>query len=328
MAQNASKNKSKYQLDLLDEKRAFVVVALTDKLSLPGKLVALNALAHYNSKRGYSWPSIPIVAEESGYSPASTKSISPGFNEIEKVGAFNVVRNPASKGSKKSSTYRCRPIMPWFRDEYERLRQIGKIEEDADPFADIRSDNDNDMRQGSQPGQGERQGSQPRHKGSTTRSDGVINPVTQGYKPEEENRTNRTDRNEQTQADFSAPRWEGPVHGDVDGGGDEARAGQDAQGRRVAGWPNDWMDTFWEACPKQEGRPATYRLLDKIRKKGQVSFDDILGGMKAYARTVKGKEDQFIKKPANFIREEMWNDAASFKPHKPAKPKMMRNMAI
>jgi hypothetical protein len=200
----AEKN-SKFQLNLLEEKQAFVVISLTDRLSLAGKLVASNALAHYNSERGYSWASIPVVAKESGYSPTSTKSISPGFDEIEKVGAFKVIRNPPSKGSKKSSTHRCCPIMSWFRDEYERLRRAGKIERNDDPFADIRSDNDNDERQdsepgqkqGAQPGQDQRQGPQPDQTGSTTRSDRANNPVRQGYKPDEENREKRTDRNEQ-----------------------------------------------------------------------------------------------------------------------------------
>ncbi|WP_065752998.1 hypothetical protein [Bradyrhizobium paxllaeri] len=83
---------------------------------------------------------------------------------------------------------------------------------------------------------------------------------------------------------------------------------------RAARWPHDWMDRFWESCLKQEGKTATHKLLDEIRRKGQVSFDDILHGMKAYALSVKGEDEKYIKKPANFIKEEMWKDAASFKP--------------
>jgi hypothetical protein len=97
--------KPKYQLDLLDEKRAFVVIALTDRLEQPGKLVAMNALARYNSECGYSWASVPVIAVETGYSATSTKTINAGLNEVEKVGAFMIVRTKGG-GAKNPSCHR------------------------------------------------------------------------------------------------------------------------------------------------------------------------------------------------------------------------------
>lgn len=156
--------KPKYQLDLLDEKRAFVVVALTPKLSQPGKLVAMNALAHYNSEEGYSWASVPVMAIESGYSAASTKTINAGLNEVEKVGAFKILR---SKGGGTTNTHRICPIISWFRAEYDRLRASGRIANDNDEFANVRSES---VQSGSEPGSGdEREANRvqdPRQSGS------------------------------------------------------------------------------------------------------------------------------------------------------------------
>lgn len=298
MTQNS--RKPKHQLDLLDEKRAFVVIALTDRLSLPGKLVALNALAHYNSERGYSWASIPVVAEESGYSPASTKSISPGFDEIEKVGAFRVVRNPPRKGSKKSSTHRCCPVMPWFRQEYERLRQAGKIESDDDPFADIRSDNDNALRQGSQPG---REGSQPDQTEPATLSDGANDPVRRGYKPDEENRLRGTDRNEQIQTKHDhAGADRGPVGGDVDGDGGAVSRSTPPGGV----WADDMIGKFQSNYPKGGDRSKIAEALEEIRREGRTDYRDILRGANNYRGENVGVEPRFLKSPENFLKGRLW----------------------
>jgi len=200
MSKNPEKIKSRYQLDLLDEKRAFVVIALTDKLKQPaGKLVAMNALAHYNSKHGYSWVSVPKIAVESGYSAASTKTINAGLKEIEEVGAFKIVR---TKGGAKN-THRICPVMSWFKSEYDLIRQSGKIANDNDDFADVRTGDDNP---GSQPGLDDHEeetrahdhgnpGSQPGQPGFKTRLTRVQNPTK---RTEETNREKRTNLNEQT----------------------------------------------------------------------------------------------------------------------------------
>lgn len=190
--------KPKYQLDLLDEKRAFVVIALTDRLNQSGKLVAMNALAHYNSERGYSWASVPVIAAESGYSVTSTKTINAGLNEVEEVGAFKIVR---TKGGGAKNTHRICPIIPWFRAEYDRLRETGRIEYDNDEFADVRSEA---FQSGSEPRaedntEGRRvqdcgqSGSKPGSVGSKTLVSRVQDPTNRTDETNREKRTNLND---------------------------------------------------------------------------------------------------------------------------------------
>ncbi len=291
LPQKPAQNKNQYQLDLLDEKRAYVVIALTDKLSLAGKLVALNALAHYNSERGYSWASIPVVAKESGYSPTSTKSISPGFDEIEEVGAFRVVRAPPRKGSRKSSTNRCCPIMPWFRDEYERLRQAGKFEQDNDPFLDIRSDNGSD----------ERQGSQPAQIGSETRSDRVQDPVRQGPQPDEENRRKGTDRTEQAQTNEAGCGE--PVDADVSDHPQPKPVNDNDPEAKVEPWS---AGKFLEYYPKGGNLSKISNALEEIRREGKTEFKDILRGASNYKKQAAGTEFRFVTLPENFLKERLW----------------------
>jgi hypothetical protein len=297
MAQTDQKNKSKHQLDLLEEKRAYVVIALTDRLSHAGMLVALNALAHYNSERGYSWASIPVVAKESGYSPHSTKSISPGFSEIEKVGAFRVVRTPASKGGKKSSTYRCCPIMPWFRDEYERLLRAGKIEDDSDPFADLRSNNDN-LRQGESPGVSDES---PGYTGQIARSDRANNPVTQGKSPEEENRLKGTDLTEQKEQEKDA------------GGADGSQDGSSS----IEPWPADGFEKFWEYNPNKINRKVALDEFNKIERAGKIEWRDIMAGLREY-KTNKPEHVAWLS-PVTFLRDERWKDKPAKLQPKPSR---------
>jgi hypothetical protein len=190
--------------------------------------------------------------------------------------------------------------MPWFRDEYERLRQAGKIEEDNDPFADIRSDNDNDLRQGSQPGHDQIQGSEPDQTGSTTRSDRANNPVRQGYKPDEENRRKRTDRNEQTQTDSSASR-RGPAGGSNVGGDAQHQQGANDNAKQ-ADLSEDWRDQFWDAAPERKNVAATEKALIAIVKTG-VSFESIL-------IAVRRLKTAFYGDPVKWLADEPWRDNA------------------
>lgn len=302
-----TKYKGRHQLNLVEEKRAFVVIALTDKLSLTGKLVALNALAHYNSERGYSWASIPVVAKESGYSPTSTKSISPGFEEIERVGAFKVVRNPPSQGS-KSSTHRCCPVMSWFGDEYQRLRLAGKVDQDnTDPFADIRVGGDErqgsrpDGRQGSQP---LTQGPRPGQIGSTTRSDRVRNPVRQGPQPDEENRPKGTDRSEQTQT--SANACGEPVDHYVSDRPRTKPGNDNEPAANVEQWPSDMAGAVLKAYPRGGNRKEVHRVLAEIEREGKTEFRDIMRGIRNYAAEMGDTELRYVKWPENFLKERFW----------------------
>ncbi|WKA29335.1 hypothetical protein [Bradyrhizobium roseum] len=296
-----SKSKSRYQLDLLDEKRAFVVIALTDKLKQPAsKLAAMNALAHYNSKEGYSWASVPTVAVESGYSATSTKTINAGLEEIEKVGAFKIKR---TKGGAKN-THRICPVMSWFKAEYDLIRKSGKIANDNDDFADVRTGDDNP---GPQPGLDDPEeeetqfqdqdnpGSEPGQPGSTTQATRAQNPTNPGSEPDEENKRNeqretnrekRTNQNEQHQ----------PACGERPAGVDDM----------PADWTEDWRNRFWDASPERKNVAATEKALIAIAKTG-VKFESILI---AARRRSKAEGFGYRRDPVKWLADEPWRDNA------------------
>lgn len=283
MPQNSTKSNI-HQLDLLEEKQAYVVIALTDKLSREGKDVAFNCLAHYNSKAGYSWASIPTIAEEIGLSNSSTKAVARGLTEIEQVGAFKIIRGTPRKGSKKSSTHHCCPVMSWFRAEYKRLQKSGKFEQDNDEFEDVRDQN--------------RSGSQPDEIGSTARLDRAHNPVRSGSQPEEENRTNRTERNEQNETK-NASGGLPAVSSKPKVANDNARSS----------WPENYVKQFIDAFTfKTENKNKIADELDKARSEG-VPFSTILAGATEYSRVMKlrgGDGHQYATKPENWLKGRCW----------------------
>lgn len=328
MAQNASKNK--FQLDLLDEKRAFVVIALTDKLKQPGKLVAMNALAHYNSQEGHSWASVPAMAVESGYSATSTKTINSGLEEIEKVGAFKIVR---TKGGAKN-THRICPVMSWFKAEYDLIRASGKVANDNDEFADIRTVDDNP---GPQPELDDHEnetkvqdhgnpGPQPGQPGFTTRLTRVQNPTK---RTKEANRQKRTNPN-----DVPASGERGPAGGLISGDDDQRQKGvhdhvqQDGsdQSAKVAPFPVDMFQQFMGIYTLKGGNPNSIKKeLAKIEREGRTDHQKILKGALNYMRQKKGtNQSDHISDPANFLRNRDYEGYYQTEPP----PIYRRNVAI
>lgn len=229
------KRKFKYQLDLLDEKRAFVVIALTDRLTQAGKAAAFNCLAHYNAERGYSWASIPKIAKESGYSSSSTKTVKRGLAEIEDVGAFKIIWSVGGKTG-RDNTHRCCPIMSWFRSEYERLRSEGNIPNENDEFADARTVHRDPRAEN--PGY---PGSEPAHPGFKTRSPRAENPTKRTQETNEEKRTKKRDIPERSAPGASDSSFEERAYG--------------------AGRPSN--DT---AAPYKQTKEQADRTLEQIRR--------------------------------------------------------------
>jgi hypothetical protein len=292
--------KPKYQIDLLDEKRAFVVIALSDKLKQPGKLVAMNALAHYNSEHGYSWASVPMIAVECGYSATSTKTINAGLNEIERVGAFKIVR---TKGGGAKNTHRICPIIPWFRAEYDLLRESGKIANDNDDFADVRSGSEPRSNESSRVQDPSQSGLVPGSVGFETRVGRVQDPTK---RTEETNKPKRTNRNVITPA--SGERV--PAGLDVCSDPSSADASQaqpvndnEANDKFRKAAQEVWL-MFLKAPVKQH--EEFIQLFIELAQAGEIeNSTEVKHGLRCHLRDVL---EQYQKSPVNFLKHRVWKD--------------------
>lgn len=302
MSENPKKFRYKYPLKLSDEKRAFVVIALTDKFSPAGKLAAAIALAHYDSRVGYTYASVPKMTREAGYAPSSTKTLSKGLSEIEKLGAFKIARHTGA-----SNTHHICPVMSWFRAEYEHLWKSRRIEEDG--FADIRDEEDisasqPEMNQGSEQeksGSGlDNSGSQPNIPGSQ--------PKNSGSGPDEEGSVKKA--SEEDQEKRIKPRWapasgeRGPDVGSVDDDRPRAKPGNDNV--EIEPWPEDIVSRYMKLYPKGGDVKKVAEALEEIRREGRTEYRDVLRGVRNYAMEKADTPPDFIKAPENFLKDRLW----------------------
>lgn len=301
MSENPKKFKSKYPLKLSDEKRAFVVIALTDKFSPAGKLAAAIALAHYDSRVGYAYASVPTMTREAGYKPSSTKTLNRGLTEIHDKGAFKVVRRTGA-----ANTHHICPIMSWFRAEYEHLLKSGRVEEDE--FADIR---DGENNSGSQPelksgSEQEKAGSEPNNSGSQPNNSGS-EPKNAGSGPDEEGSVKKASEEDQEKrikprgAPASGER--GPDVGSVD---DDRPRTKPANDNEIKPWPEDIVSRFMKLYPKGGDLKKVAEALEEIRREGRTEYSDVLRGVRNYAMEKADTPPDFIKAPENFLKDRLW----------------------
>lgn len=325
MSQNPKKFKSKYPLKLSDEKRAFVVIALTNKLSLAGKAAAANALAHYDSRKGYAYASIKTMTRETGYAPSSTKTLSRGLTEIDEIGAFKVKR---TEGGAKNTHHAC-PNMAWFKAEYEQLRKSGRV--DDDEFADIRDHDQEEDNSGSQPGM-KNSGSGPDNSGSGPDNWGS-GPDNSGFQPNdsgsepdeeghrkkvyEENQEKRTNRK-----GSSASRREGPVDDHVSGPPEsDSVAGNDNDAERLPEYRRAALKVWnvLQKAPVKEYEEFVRLFVELVQAKEITSSQDVITGLRAYQDCTELK---YQMNPVKLLKTRKWKE------YRPAKMKLRRTVAI
>lgn len=81
-------------------------------------------------------------------------------------------------------------------------------------------------------------------------------------------------------------------------------------------WPKEYRETFWQLYPKRIDKAAAFKRLEQIRRGGGVPWEAFLAGVKRYADSVRGKDQQFTKGPAAWLNAGKWEDeiAAPMKP--------------
>lgn len=67
---------------------------------------------------------------------------------------------------------------------------------------------------------------------------------------------------------------------------------------------------FWDAYPRKAGKLDARKAFDEAVKGGRVTAAELIDGARRYAQAVaaEGREPQFVKQPAGWLRAERWTD--------------------
>ena len=71
-------------------------------------------------------------------------------------------------------------------------------------------------------------------------------------------------------------------------------------------WPPDYLEQFWQAFPpfRREGKAKVGEKLKQLRKKGKVTWDTLIGGVRKFAATNPG---EFAPAPMVWLNGGRWD---------------------
>jgi hypothetical protein len=70
----------------------------------------------------------------------------------------------------------------------------------------------------------------------------------------------------------------------------------------------DFVDQFWRAYPRRVAKKAAVAALDRVRRSDEVDFPRLLDAVRQYARSVAGKDMQYVAHPATWLNQGRWDD--------------------
>jgi hypothetical protein len=70
------------------------------------------------------------------------------------------------------------------------------------------------------------------------------------------------------------------------------------------------FERFWLACPRRVGKEAAKKAYEKARK--LVSDDELFEGIRRYATSRLGQDEQFTVHPATWLNQGRWADEGSY----------------
>lgn len=73
-------------------------------------------------------------------------------------------------------------------------------------------------------------------------------------------------------------------------------------------WPTGYADQFWALYPYRVDKQATLKILERMARQGNVSWEVLLSGVRRYAASVAGTEKRFIKHPPRWLNAGCWDD--------------------
>ena len=76
-------------------------------------------------------------------------------------------------------------------------------------------------------------------------------------------------------------------------------------------WPKDFREQFWERYPNKVGKPVALQKLERIKRRGDVRWAELIDGLDAYIRNKPIDRDWL--NPATFLNQERWRDQPAAK---------------
>lgn len=114
----------------------------------------------------------------------------------------------------------------------------------------------------------------------------------------------RNAEKERREKNPNASRHDEPVDLDSPPVSDRPKAGND---NRLADWPEDWRDQFWNAYPVRKNTKEAEAALIAVAKAG-VKFESVLVAARRHGREVSDR--QFYKDPVKWMADDPWRDNA------------------
>ena len=71
-------------------------------------------------------------------------------------------------------------------------------------------------------------------------------------------------------------------------------------------WPKDFREQFWAAYPRKVEKKAAMALLDRVRRRGEVRFTDLMAAVGRYA--AQKIDLQYTKGPTVWLNRGCWDD--------------------
>jgi hypothetical protein len=79
-------------------------------------------------------------------------------------------------------------------------------------------------------------------------------------------------------------------------------------------WPSDAFDQWWIVYPRKDAKNVAHAAFDKLRKRGSISFADLMAKTAMLSNTPKGRNEtakpgQDVRpQPATFLNQERFSD--------------------
>jgi Protein of unknown function (DUF1376) len=107
-----------------------------------------------------------------------------------------------------------------------------------------------------------------------------------------------------------------PLSGDVlpTAHANEGQASAPTPPTTADGWPLDAFDQWWSIYPRKDAKKAANSAFDKLRKRGSISFADLMAKTAILSNTPKGRNEiaksgqDLRPQPPTFLNQERFND--------------------
>lgn len=76
-------------------------------------------------------------------------------------------------------------------------------------------------------------------------------------------------------------------------------------------FPSDYREQFWASYPNKKGKRGALKVLEAVRKRGDVPWEKLIVAVRAYAATA---DPQFTKHPQTWLNKGCWDDEPDTRP--------------